>query len=133
MRKLFEIGLNDDGFYVFPYTNPPRHNAIHGDEVTLNTAIELCDALNRAVETYLSLISQHNQDHTTPRLLRLAARGITCFASVLNSVAPYQAPRGYAASMGWTPDTLKALAGKLRKASRNPGISIQGGKTHGDE
>lgn len=57
MRKLFEIGLNDDGFYVFPYTRPPRHNTIHGDEIRLQEAIDLRNTLNHSVATYISQLA----------------------------------------------------------------------------
>lgn len=58
MRKLFEVGLNDAGFYVYPYTNRPRHQEVHGDEVTPGQATDLRDSLNHSVKTYIAQIAR---------------------------------------------------------------------------
>ena len=52
MRNLFEIGLNDGGFFVFPFNSPPKYQAT-GDEVGLQQSCNLRDSLNRSVQAYI--------------------------------------------------------------------------------
>lgn len=81
MKELFSIGLNDGGFYVFPCTKPPQHNTNHGDEICLQEAMDLRDALNDSVATYISWLAEDTPDE----LLREIAKSWS-WRSILNII-----------------------------------------------
>lgn len=81
MRNLFEIGLNDGGFFVFPFNSPPQYQST-GDEVGLQQAIDLRDSLNRSVSAYIA-----DQAKDGPKELLSAIAQHWSWKSVLSLIA----------------------------------------------
>ena len=69
MIELFRVGLNQDGFYVYPINSPPVDHHPRGDEVTLQQASDLRDSLNRSVADYIDGLVA-NQPYYLLRLLQ---------------------------------------------------------------